>query len=674
MAQTLKAILARVAEGLGVAEPIVAEFYKLLVYDPGSFFVSHRDTEKAPGMFATLVLVLPSVSTGGDLLVRHKGREVRLDLHNEDPAEAAFAAFYADCVHEVLPVTAGYRLTLVYNLLRRGKGPKPEPPSYADEQARLTKLLRTWIADKQSPHEDGPEKLVYPLEHAYTPAELGFEALKGVDAAVAGVLAAAARQSDCDLHLALMEVRESGIAEYADAYGSGRRWSEPEEDDDEFEAGEVCDRQVTLSEWRGCDGSLLAMGEIPVMDEELSPPGALDEMEPDEEHFHEATGNEGASFERTYRRAALALWPRARIFAVLSQAGLPVTLPYLSDLIDRWATGGESRQSPLWLQAHDLAGHMLSRWPMRESEPWGRKTPSDTARMLMLLSRLKDTEHLGIFLADIAVRGLNDKGDNNAILEALDLLPPDRASVLLERLIAGNAATSLNACGDLLARAAAAWLSDRRTNLAGAATTLVELLPGDPARAAPNPPWRRSFEVGPGFIVDLFTALTPIDKALADRAADYLLAWPKIYDLNTVLVPAVQELTELPTVESSAAVRRLRQACLEHLHARVAEPVEAPSNWSRESKLRCRCAHCAELSRYLADPERKTWTFKAVETVRKHVETTIKEAQCDLDMTTDRRGRPYSLICTKNRASYERLMKQHNKDQANLKRLENPNA
>ena len=46
----------------------------------GQFFASHRDTEKAPGMFATLVVVvvLPSTSTGGELLVRHK---LALQLH-----------------------------------------------------------------------------------------------------------------------------------------------------------------------------------------------------------------------------------------------------------------------------------------------------------------------------------------------------------------------------------------------------------------------------------------------------------------------------------------------------------------------------------------------------------------------------------------------------------------
>jgi hypothetical protein len=148
---TLDAILARVGDGLGVNEPIAADLYKLLVYDQGSFFVNHRETEKAPGMFATLVVVLPSISAGGDLVVRHNGREARLDLRCEDPSEAAFAAFYADCVHEVLPVTAGCRLTLVYSLLRRGKGPVPKPPSYADEQARAAALFQSWGAAKRSP-------------------------------------------------------------------------------------------------------------------------------------------------------------------------------------------------------------------------------------------------------------------------------------------------------------------------------------------------------------------------------------------------------------------------------------------------------------------------------------------------------------------------------------------
>jgi hypothetical protein len=59
-----------------------------------------------------------------------------------------------------------------------------------------------------------------------------------------------------------------------------------------------------------------------------------------------------------------------------------------------------------------------------------------------------------------------------------------------------------------------------------------------------------------------------------------------------------------------------------------------------------------------------------VESQRSHIEATIQQARCDLDVTTDRRGRPYSLVCTKNQASYERRMKQRKKDLSDLKRLD----
>ncbi|HYP37171.1 MAG TPA: hypothetical protein VEQ62_12615 [Stellaceae bacterium] len=140
-----------VADGLGVGEPAAAQLHKLLVYDRGSFSDSHRDTEKTPGTFATPVIVLPSISAGAELVVRHKGREVRLDLCCSDPSEASFAAFYANCVHEVLPVTDGCPLSLVYNLIRREGGPLPEPPDYDGQQRRITELLRAWGEGRRSP-------------------------------------------------------------------------------------------------------------------------------------------------------------------------------------------------------------------------------------------------------------------------------------------------------------------------------------------------------------------------------------------------------------------------------------------------------------------------------------------------------------------------------------------
>src|SRR4029079_16076224 len=99
------------------------------------------------------------------------------------------------------------------------------PPSYGNQQARLTTLLQAWGADLGRSTTDAPEKLIFPLEHAYTSAELGFGALKGADAAAAAVLMAAAQAADCDLHLALIAIEESGSAEYTGYTSSYRRWS-----------------------------------------------------------------------------------------------------------------------------------------------------------------------------------------------------------------------------------------------------------------------------------------------------------------------------------------------------------------------------------------------------------------------------------------------------------------
>lgn len=652
-ARTLGGIVARAADGLGVAGPVTAEFHKLLLYGEGGFFVGHRDTEKAPGMFATLVVVLPSAHSGGDLVVRHAGEEVRLSLRRDDPAEAAFAAFYADCVHEVLPVTQGFRLTLVYNLVRPG-GHAPEPPDHRAEQARAAALLRGWDGN-------GPVKLVLSLEHAYTPAELSFSTLKGADAAVAGVLAAAAPQARCDLHLALLTVEENGPAEYTGGYGWRQRGSYGDDDEDSFEVVEVSNRDVALSEWRDLDGGAPAIGPIPVdEDDELSPPGACDDLVPDEQSFREATGNEGASFERTYRRAALVLWPSGRLPAVLAQAGLSVTLPYLEDLARRWAAAGGDRASPLWTEAHSLAAEMLAGWPAYH--PWtaggsGAAAATSTARMLAALLLLGNGDLIRRVLADVVASGGHDARDADAILGALGCLPPPERATLVGHIVRGTAGTAFAACAGLLAQAAS-W---GPAGLHGAASALVVAIPGDPAHAAPAPSWQRPAPVTPRAILDLLAGLGAADPALAGQAAAHMLAWPGTYGMDAVLVSAARE---LPAGAPGAVM--LRAACVAHLSARVAEPLAPPANWHRDNALPCRCPRCTELARFLDDPGQRTCVLKAAEADRSHVEGTIRTAGCDLDTATDRRGRPYSLVCTKTQASYERRARQRKQDLADL--------
>ena len=52
----------KMADALGVPQStkVAPELYKLLLYQQGDHFSAHRDTEKSPGMFATLTILLPS--------------------------------------------------------------------------------------------------------------------------------------------------------------------------------------------------------------------------------------------------------------------------------------------------------------------------------------------------------------------------------------------------------------------------------------------------------------------------------------------------------------------------------------------------------------------------------------------------------------------------------------
>ncbi len=161
------------------------------------------------------------------------------------------------------------------------------------------------------------------------------------------------------------------------------------------------------------------------------------------------------------------LWPRDRLLAVINQAGLGVTLPFLADLADRWAANGDSATLD---QARVLSEHMLSGWPKGEWYPRRDNELTDGGRFLNLLRRLKDASGLEAFLIAIAGRRGFDIGDCAAIAGALRALPPDRAAPLATSLIEGAAEPALGACANLLAR-----LSTSNPALAiGAARALVD--------------------------------------------------------------------------------------------------------------------------------------------------------------------------------------------------------
>ena len=140
-------IITRIATVMGVGCSIRAELYRLNVYSTGGHFKAHVDTPRSKEMFGSLVVCLPSVFTGGELVTRHQGHEVKFNWSSL-PTATHWAAFFSDVEHEVYPVTSGHRITLTFNLYHV----QPPQPATFSVDVSATPLYKTMSAALHNPH------------------------------------------------------------------------------------------------------------------------------------------------------------------------------------------------------------------------------------------------------------------------------------------------------------------------------------------------------------------------------------------------------------------------------------------------------------------------------------------------------------------------------------------
>ena len=411
--QFLKATLGTVQEELGLEQQkLESHLHELLLYEQGSFFLPHRDGEKLDRMVGTLVIVLPSSYEGGELVVRHEDQEQTVDFSSlENHAlQTHFAAFYADCEHEVRPLRRGYRLCLVYNLTL-AKSKKPiRAPSDSEHIRKILPLLHAWSEG------ENVRKLVVTLDHQYTKDGLAWDKLKGTDRVKARVLAETARQVDCKTYLALLTFWESGSAEYDGDYGYDRSyrrggWYDEDEDEDEYEEdsggglyemGEIFETSLTAENWSDSAGQSLPIGTLNVQEDELLDPQLLTEVEPEEE-FEGYTGNAGMTLDRWYRHAAIILWPGRKHFEVLCDDDSRKVLPVLEQMVDRWRKASSQDAEAQKRQCLDLATAIIKQWP---ENPHGRSTYEKGERnnLLKSLAALDDAKLIARFVGKVMVQ------------------------------------------------------------------------------------------------------------------------------------------------------------------------------------------------------------------------------------------------------------------------------
>ena len=630
--------------GLPVSTRLRAELHALLVYGKGQFFLPHQDSEKDDAMVGTLVLSLPSAHTGGELVIEHAGQSRSYRASKQD---LTLLAFYADCRHEVTPVTSGYRVTLTFNLLAESGTSKAD----AGPLGELAHCLEQHFNRPSTPRYGGldldpPNRLVYLLDHEYTQRGLDWNRLKGVDAGRAALLRAAAEQADCESVLALAEVKETWNASPAGQdYWDGDDYEDDEYEeyndgaaaDGDYELEELIDDEITLGWWTVPNSVAGEEISLSVRDYETCASTPNASLTPYESQYEGYMGNYGNTLDRWYRRAAVVVWPRERAFAARGEAGSLWALEQLRDRIakddlDGARTAAQSL-APFWKRIGSQPALLESALHVAAG-----LDAAETARMLLEPFKVNTLEpRHAAGLAAAAERygtGWTLQVVNGWFGPAHRFEPHAYAwtAQLPELCAALRSHRSTAVVRALLTAGWNAVNSDlRRWTVAGPADTRR------PQLAQLSLPLAR--------------ILGEADEELQGEIAAALRGYGDT--VLECLVPMLRQAADVAAAEtrSSAGFEAVAWNCADRLRLIAERKPREEGDWSI-AWTGCGCGLCGSLGEFLGSRTQRVLEWKLAKDGRRHVHSAIDSAELPVIHQTRRQGSPLTLVLTKTQALF----------------------
>ena len=657
-------IMNLVSEGLGLNQgQLGAKLYKLLIYKEGGFFAAHRDTEKVPGMIATLSLSLPTPGEGGELSIRHADQETVFNMNAQEPSELSYAAFYADCLHEARPVTKGHRISLVYNIFIQSGKKWTGAPDYTGLTDKVKECLADWMDSGTT------EKIVWMLDHSYSEEGLSFDTLKGTDMGIARVLGEAADHAGCDMHAAILHIQETGDPEI---HHDGSYWSEPTIGSTIVE---LFDRQQHLENWTAHDGSHPPFDKVKVREGELFPTDSTEDLYPDEELEEEYMGNAGPTLDLIYRLGALVVWPKSSTLKIIARGGVRHAVSWVATQCDK-VSGAEM---------HRMLSNLMDLWPKSRDKYNDHNRPV----MLQILSTTGNADLATDFL-DQTVLIHYDGSENEQLTGLMPVIGPESAKKFLPQLMERHLMeypkqilSLLAMITETLGQDEPIWHNVMREAVQSVMSLLRAVLEKvtETVSRVPYKEVHGKIE----YITWGFNNKNPLDgAAIRDLlaltwhlgleqesviAATTIADFPKAATPDRMLPEALTDLYKIEQVRSTEAYRFLWRQSVDILTQRSSAPPEKPSHWTLDANIPCTSDLSVELQAFCLNPDLRTKDFKVPRNSRRRIRETIKVLALDIDHVTEPKGSPYTLHCTKNRNGHKRRLAQYSEDISYIERL-----
>lgn len=634
-----------VAQALGV-ERLDAWLHNLLIYGPGQFFKPHQDTEKHPGMVATLVLVWPSPHIGGTLRVQLGPQETVLSSQHLQAQDLRWFAFYADCRHEVLPVQEGWRVALTFDLVLPAEAARPAVPAVL--QTALEHGLRQQFALDSDTPSMAPWVLL--LDHEYTEHGLRWPLLKGDDRWRVAALRAAAEALGLRLHLALAELHQTWSAELAPR----SRWGRHDDAGDDPQPGELIDESLSLDFWVDEHDKVGPRSSLSVKLDDTASFTETSRAHLVDEQYEGYMGNYGETLDYWYRRAALVIQSPLAAERDRFELNFDAALADLQRLA-RLPAESDTLASRVQVAARTLASEVTSR---------GRILLDAYAEVA---AALPDPEAATALLA-----GFDPSG----------FLPEDAA--ILARLQHARGTlwlrTVLQRWSDPQARRFAAvtgWRAQWGSNLsmptlwptplpaftqaaldAGWSLVLLDdwfdaclaaLTRFDQARVQAKPANRMQLLAGIRQAVDALaqSLVLRADDGVEDLHVliDHVLAHPSLYPL-TQLAAFAQSIGAWSRQWPQS--QPLHGSVTEALRTALAEPLRDISDHRLHGvEWVCRCKDCLAMIPWAESTSAEPLVLAMAEPRRQHVQSQFETAGAPLTATTLRQGSPHKLVLHK---------------------------